>query len=278
MTYEEIVQKWQNAKLPANVFSGNLLTVLTSEISKIEGINVSYHRTYELLENEYVAGYTGDIRDLFSVLNNRTLADFYNNALKDGQKITPWFIKKSHEILLKASIDKHRYHDNGERAGQYKKHDYCIGVCDTGTEPAEVESQITELCELLEERKDSDTLKLAAVFHCLFESIHPFADGNGRVGRWLLNYLLVSRNHPPVIIMNDNKEDYYLALEEFDRTEDPQRMYEYLQSQIVKNYSAIRYLLEDISKIDEAWELVPDAVKKNYTGDREEFLKEMGLL
>lgn len=82
MTYEEIVQKWQKAKSPANIFSGNLLTVLTSEISKIEGINVSYHRTHELLENEYVAGYTGDIRDLFSVLNNRTLADFYNNALK----------------------------------------------------------------------------------------------------------------------------------------------------------------------------------------------------
>lgn len=56
MTYEEIVQKWQKAKLPANIFSGNLLTVLTSEISKIEGINVSYHRTHELLENEYVAG------------------------------------------------------------------------------------------------------------------------------------------------------------------------------------------------------------------------------
>lgn len=278
MTYEEIVQKWQKAKLPANIFSGNLLTVLTSEISKIEGINVSYHRTHELLENEYVAGYTGDIRDLFSVLNNRTLADFYNNALKDGQKITPWFIKKSHEILLKASIDKHRYHDNGERAGQYKKHDYCIGVCDTGTEPAEVESQITELCELLEERKDSNTLELAAVFHCLFESIHPFADGNGRVGRWLLNYLLVSRNHPPVIIMNDNKEDYYLALEEFDRTEDPLPMYDFLKSQVVNQYHLLRPMLEDTSMIDALWSEVPPSIRDNYTGDREVLLRELGLL
>ena len=70
MTYEEIVQKWQKAKSPANIFSGNLLTVLTSEISKIEGINVSYHRTHELLEYEYVAGYTGDIRDLFCAQQN----------------------------------------------------------------------------------------------------------------------------------------------------------------------------------------------------------------
>lgn len=212
------------------------------------------------------------------MLNNRTLADFYNNALKDGQKITPWFIKKSHEILLKASIDKHRYHDNGERAGQYKKHDYCIGVCDTGTEPAEVESQITELCELLEEKKDSDTLKLTAVFHCLFESIHPFDDGNGRVGRWLLNYLLVSRNHPPVIIMNDNKEDYYLALEEFDRTEDPLPMYDFLKSQVVNQYHLLRSMLEDTSMIDALWCKVPPSIRDNYTGDREEFLKEMGLL
>lgn len=218
---------------------------------------MSYHRTHELLENEYVAGYTGDIRDLFSVLNNRTLADFYNNALKERQKITPWFIKKSHEILLKASIDKHRYHDNGERAGQYKKHDYCIGVCDTGTEPAEVESQITELCELLEERKDSDTLKLAAVFHCLFESIHPFADGNGRVGRWLLNYL---------------------ALEEFDRTEDPLPMYDFLKSQVVNQYHLLRPMLEDTSKIDALWSEVPPSIRDNYTGDREVLLRELGLL
>lgn len=224
MTYEEIVQKWQKAKSPANIFSGNLLTVLTSEISKIEGINVSYHRT---------------------------LADFYNNALKDGQKITPWFIKK---------------------------HDYCIGVCDTGTEPAEVESQVTELCELLEEKKDSDTLKLAAVFHCLFESIYPFADGNGRVGRWLLNYLLVSRNHPPVIIMNDNKEDYYLALEEFDRTEDPLPMYDFLKSQVVNQYHLLRPMLEDTSKIDALWSEVPPSIRDNYTGDREVLLRELGLL
>lgn len=278
MTYEDIVSKWQRAKLPTNIFSGNLLTVLTSEISKIEGINVSYHRTYELLENEYVAGYTGDIRDLFSVLNNRTLADFYNKALQDKQKITPWFIKKSHEILLKASIDKHRYHDNGERAGEYKKHDYCIGVCDTGTEPSEVESQIVELCELLEEKRDSDTLKLAAVFHCLFESIHPFADGNGRVGRWLVNYLLVSRNHPTVIIMNDNKEEYYLALEEFDRTEDPLAMYNFLKSQIVSQYRILRPMLEDTSALDDIWKKVPPSIRCNYTGDREDLLRELGLL
>lgn len=66
MVYEEIVQKWQNAKLPANIFSGNLLTVLTSEISKIEGINVSYHRTHELLKTSMWLG-TLEIFEIYSL-------------------------------------------------------------------------------------------------------------------------------------------------------------------------------------------------------------------
>ena len=106
----------------------------------------------------------------------------------------------------------------------------------------------------------------------------PFADGNGRVGRWLLNYLLVSRNHPPVIIMNDNKEDYYLALEEFDRTEDPLPMYDFLKSQVVNQYHLLRPMLEDTSMIDALWCKVPPSIRDNYTGDREVLLRELGLL
>jgi Fic family protein len=56
--------------------------------------------------------------------------------------------------------------------------------------------------------------------HTLFESIHPFPDGNGRVGRVLLNYLVISKGYPPIVIKGISKEErdrYYLALEIADK-------------------------------------------------------------
>lgn len=56
--------------------------------------------------------------------------------------------------------------------------------------------------------------------HTIFESIHPFSDGNGRVGRILLNYLVISKGYPPIVIKGIHKEDrdrYYSALEAADK-------------------------------------------------------------
>ena len=58
-----------------------------------------------------------------------------------------------------------------------------------------------------------------SILHGFFEEIHPFSDGNGRTGRILLNYLLISKSYPPVIIKGDeeNKKLYYKGLEEIDK-------------------------------------------------------------
>lgn len=62
-------------------------------------------------------------------------------------------------------------------------------------------------------------LKFLAQQHVIFESIHPFEDGNGRTGRIIMNYLLISNGYPSVILKGDdkNKERYYKALEQGDK-------------------------------------------------------------
>ena len=63
-------------------------------------------------------------------------------------------------------------------------------------------------------------LQALARFHALFESIHPFPDGNGRVGRILLNYVAISRGYPPIVIKGFTQAErrrYYAALEAADR-------------------------------------------------------------
>lgn len=237
ISYEQVVSMWRSDTHP-DVFSGRLLYLMASESAQIENINIDYHTTKELFETSFISEYTGDLRDLFSTMNNRQLADFYNRSLETGQKVTPWFIKESHKILLRGSIDKHRYHDNGERAGEYKRHDYAVGRNDVGSFPEHVEDDINWLCNFLESKSASDTLKRATFLHCLFERIHPFSDGNGRVGRWLMNYMLVSENHPPIVIFRADREEYYKALEIAD-TDDLEPMRKFLEEQTVKTWMVL---------------------------------------
>lgn len=143
-----------------------------------------------------------------------------------------------HKILLFASIDSHRYHDNGERAGAYKKKDYGVGKYSVGLLPQNVPNAIVELCSIFKDATEQNILKISAAFHCLFEHYHSFTDCNGRTGCWLLNYSLVLYNHPPVIIDSCDKGAYYRCLELFDINEDSNSMYSFLKSQVEKHCGA----------------------------------------
>lgn len=244
LSYEDVVNRWRKANVDkSTIFSGDFLIYLTTSISRIEGLDVSIHTTRELFQTETVSNYNGDIRALYSLLNSRKLADVCCTLLQSEQPISVDMIKEFHRILMFGSIDRHSYNDNGERAGQFKKKDYCVGRYFVGYPPEEVESGLLELLEILDSNSGADVLKVATAFHCWFEHIHPFADGNGRVGRWLLNYYLVLNDHPPIILEDELRSDYYDALESFDRSENLDAMYGLLRNATVLTYPAIRYML-----------------------------------
>lgn len=66
-------------------------------------------------------------------------------------------------------------------------------------------------------KKKFKPLVLAAIIHNQFEYIHPFQDGNGRVGRLLLNYILIKNSYPPISIMLKDRAEYYKTLEEYQK-------------------------------------------------------------
>ena len=117
---------------------------------------------------------------------------------------------------------------NQERPGQFKKHDYVTGRNEVGLPPEEVESGLSELVTELNTYNGKDILKATTYFHLRFEHIHPFADGNGRVGRTLMNYYLLINGEPPVIIYDEDKKKYYNALEAYDTKEDIEPLMRFL--------------------------------------------------
>jgi len=79
-------------------------------------------------------------------------------------------------------------------------------------------------------------LILAAVVHNQFENIHPFRDGNGRVGRLLLNNILTKNGLPPVNIELKHRLDYYHTLQEYEKNKDIKPTIEFL----IKEYKATK--------------------------------------
>ena len=139
--------------------------------------------------------------------------------------------------MTEGTYDERRYIVNGERPGEFKKHDYVTGKNEVGSPPDEVENDLAELIEEVNAIGAKAPLKAGAYLHARFENIHPFADGNGRVGRTLLNYWLMINNYPPTIVYEEACRAYYDALQAYDEQEDLTPLVQFLEAQTVKTWS-----------------------------------------
>ena len=66
-------------------------------------------------------------------------------------------------------------------------------------------------------KKQKDSLALAFFFHHKMENIHPFADGNGRTGRIVMNHILITNNYPPIVIPQTLRKEYLQVLSASDK-------------------------------------------------------------
>ena len=113
-----------------------------------------------------------------------------------------------------------------------------------GSPPEAVESDLTELVAEVTESGGTAPLKAGAYLHARFEYIHPFADGNGRVGRTLLNYWLMINDHPPLIVYDEDKRAYYDALRQYDEAEALSPLVDFFMEQTAKTWRRALELAE----------------------------------
>jgi Fic family protein len=137
--------------------------------------------------------YTGSSRAVFEQQNQKLCYEVLKEKIIQKEPLSIELVKEIHKVLTCGTYDERRYIANEERPGEFKKHDYVTGIHEVGSAAENVEKDMTELIAEVNEYKGKDVLKAVAYFHARFEYIHPFADGNGRVGRdidgWLANRL-----------------------------------------------------------------------------------------
>lgn len=265
--YKDVIALWQKKNIQdtadLDVHLGSFKILFAYHSGVIENPEITYHNTREIFENGKVIGYTGELRTLYEIENQKKCYEWLKDKIIERAAITPELIKAIHRELTQGTYSESRYL-KGERPGEYKKHDYVIGKNDQGALPEEVADEIKELCDELEEIfvSGENVLKAAAYLHCKFENTHPFADGNGRVGRTLLNYFLMTHDHPPVVIRNETKNDYYAALDIYDETGKIDMMINYLKSELISTWQERKR--EKISFADSTTkESVLDKLHKN---------------
>lgn len=238
--YAAIREMWRNFNISdiemLDEKLGNYRILFAYNSGKIENAEISYHDTREIFENGKVLNFTGDPRSIFETQNQKLCYEFLLDKIIKKQPLSINLIKEVHAILTAGTYDERRFITNEERPGEFKKHDYIVGRSEVGYPPEIVEEALSTLIDEINEYDGNDILKAAAYFHLKFEYAHPFADGNGRVGRTLMNYYLMIKGEPPVIIYEEDKDKYYAALDIYDRKEDIDTMYEFLKDQTVKTW------------------------------------------
>lgn len=244
---KKIIKMWKRKNIRTAFGLDNALenfqVLFAYNSNHIEMPEVTYHDTREIFENGKVTNFRGDIKNLFAIQNQKTCYLYLRNRIVKKEKLSVDLIKEIHHELVKGTYDERRF-KRGERPGEFKKHDYVTGKNEVGSYPNEVEGDIRELVTEINEIEinEDNCFMVAAYFHARFENIHPFADGNGRVGRTLLNYLNMINNIPPVIIYDEDKKYYYECLEKYDTDDDISSLEEFFEYEMEKTWQ--RELLE----------------------------------
>lgn len=214
----------------------------TYNSNKIEGNTITYGQTVKLLQ-ELITPKNATAGEVLDIVNHHMILNtVFRNYHATG--ITEESIKDLHRALMK-NIE--QWVDDGLYSpGQYKTFEN-VTVRPTGKihhymQPSEIPEAMAKLVEETNARLkktdindgDKHPLATATWFHQQFlNKIHPFSDGNGRIGRIFTNLILLKKGYPPIFIKEVNKNEY---LKRFETTEqEPDAMLDFMGDRLIES-------------------------------------------
>jgi len=202
---------------------------LTYHSNSIEGSTLTEPDTAAILFDN-VALPNKSLTEHLEAKNHQTALNYLFEHIAKKEKVDESLILKLHSILM-----------NGVRsdAGVYRQHAVrIVGVNLPTANYLGVPKLISEVMVQMAE-KIKDIIALAASVHSQFEQIHPFSDGNGRVGRLFMNAMLLNANFAPAIIHQEQKRFYYAYLYEAQTKEDYDQLENFLCDAVMDGFKIL---------------------------------------
>lgn len=171
----------------------------TYNTNAIEGSTITLEEAREIIHNKIAPN-----KSLRDVKETEEHSRIFLEMLGKNEKITNTLLLEWHkDIFDKTKADiAGKFRDYLVRIGPYLAPDW-----------QEVEKMMLNLVEFINKTKNMNSVELSARAHYKFEKIHPFGDGNGRVGRLLMNQILWHAGYPMLIIEYKRRKSYYRALQ-----------------------------------------------------------------
>ncbi len=182
------------------------VSAFTHNSTAIEGNTLTLAETAGLLFDEIIPS-AKSLREVNEVLNHRFAFD---DILDYDGDISRAFILDLHKLVMRDTLRP----DQDSQLGRFRSVQVFIrGVDWFPPTPEDVPKDIRNLLSwYTKNKKKLHPIVLAAYFHIGFEIIHPFVDGNGRVGRLLMNFILHNNGYPMINIPLEKRFDYYDCL------------------------------------------------------------------
>ena len=206
----EVLREQKNMKLKGNLYHNTQIT-FAYNTNHIEGSRLTEDQTRYIYETNTLLSEKDsitDLDDIFETTNHFKLVDYMLDIA--DKKLTENMIKEFHKILKEGTSDSRK---DWFVVGDYRKMQNEVGGLKT-TEPKNVEKDMKKLLEWYESLKKV-TINEIIEFHAKFEKIHPFQDGNGRVGRIIAFKECLKNNIVPFIILDKDKLFYYRGLNQY---------------------------------------------------------------
>ena len=241
MSIAELLEKQKELHFKAGLYHFTQVSMAYNS-NKIEGSQLTEEEIRHIYENNTVTILDDKqeihIDDIIETINHFRMFDYMLSVC--NQPLTEEIIKEFHHLLKRGTYDEGLEWFN---VGEYKSMDNQIGDVVTAS-PEDVPRVMQEL--LAEYGKISNpTFEDIVTLHVKFERIHPFQDGNGRVGRMMIFKECLKNDIMPFINHDANKKYYYQGLQEFDKHR------EYLFDTCLAAQEEYAKIVERFSKYDE---------------------------